>query len=94
MFSNTATIQTSSRDGNMTNNTSTATGSIPGMNMLSVDLLANNLSRPQLDASPYGSGSAIMIQAISGDVVRLTINYTQQGNTTGYNATLNLSNIQ
>lgn len=46
-----------------------------------MDIFANNTSSPQRDNPPYGSGSQIMVQAISGDTVRLTMNYINTGNT-------------
>ncbi|HMS91198.1 MAG TPA: hypothetical protein PKC87_03205, partial [Candidatus Absconditabacterales bacterium] len=41
-----------------------------------------------------GSGPNVLIQAVSGDVVKLTITYANHGNATGANATIGLSGTQ
>lgn len=35
-----------------------------------------------------------MIQAVSGDIIQLTITYANRGNATGANATISLGGIQ
>jgi hypothetical protein len=49
----------------MTNNISTVTGTIPVVDGVYIDLIANNLTRPQLDNPPYGTNQNTMIQAVS-----------------------------
>jgi hypothetical protein len=58
------------------NNSALATGSIAGIADFSLTITANNLTRPQLNNPPYGSGTDTMIQAVSGDIVQIKITYT------------------
>ena len=67
------------------------TGTIAGHPSLSLDLLAHNVTKPLMDTSPYGSGQSIMIQAVSGDLVQLTITYVNNGNVIANTAQINLS---
>lgn len=62
-----------------------------GIAQVTLDIIANNITRPQYDTIPYGSGPNVLIQAVSGDVVKLTITYANHGNATGANATIGLS---
>jgi len=90
-FVNTANISTTSIESSTGNNSSTATGIIQWIANVTLDIIANNLTRPQLDNAPYGSGPNILIQAVSGDLVQLTITYANFGNVTGMNAIIWLS---
>ena len=74
----------------LTNNTSTVTGTIPTIDGTYLDLIANNITRPVLDNPPYGTNQNTMIQAVSGDVVRFTIYYGNNGNISVNNASLSL----
>jgi hypothetical protein len=44
-----------------------------------------------MDTSPYGSGTNVLIQAVSGDIVQLTITYINRGNVVATTAQINLS---
>jgi len=90
-FINTATISTTSNETITWNNTTIVTGTIVGIAWITVDIIANNITRPQLDNPPHGSGSTIRIQAVSGDVVQLTINYANNGNIVADVASIGLS---
>jgi len=91
VFVNTVSIYTPSIEANTGNNSATATWVIQWVANVSVDIIANNLTRPQLDTTPYGSGPNILIQAVSGDIVQLTITYVNFGNTIASNATIGIS---
>jgi len=58
-----------------------------------VDLIANNLTRSQLDTPPYGTNQNTMIQAVSGDVIRFTIFYGANGNIPVNNASVSLGGL-
>jgi hypothetical protein len=75
-------ISTTSSESITGNNIAIATGSIQSRENISLHIIANNLTRPQLDNPPYGSGEDIMIQAISGDLVQFTLSYANLGNVT------------
>lgn len=90
-FVNTANITTTSFDSTTGDNSSTVTGTVQGIAGISVNVTANNLSKPQLDNAPYGSGPSTMIQAVSGDLVQFTITYANNGNTMWTHAILWLS---
>ncbi len=92
-FVNTATISTTSSETVTGNNTALATGIVQGRESVYVTVNANNLTRPQLDNAPYGSGTSSMIQAYSGDLVQITITYGNSGNTVGTNANLYVSGL-
>lgn len=93
-FVNTANISTTSIESTTGNNHSTATWTVQMIGHVTLDIIANNLTRPQYDNIPYGSGPNILIQAVSGDSVQLTITYNNQGNTTRGAATITLSWMQ
>ena len=90
-FVNTANISTTSTETVTGNNSATATWVVKWISNVTLNIIANNLSNPALDNAPYGSGPNAMIQAISGDIVQLTITYANFGNTIGANATIGLS---
>ncbi|MFA6256223.1 MAG: hypothetical protein WC606_03490 [Candidatus Absconditabacterales bacterium] len=94
VFVNTANITTTSSEGSTGNNSAAATGVIQGIANVTVNIVANNLTRPQLDNAPYGAGPSTLIQAVNGDIVQLTITYANFGNATGANATIGLSGVQ
>lgn len=91
VFVNTAKITTTSLESSTGNNSASATWVIQWVANVTLDIIANNLTRPQYDNIPYGSGPNTFIQAVSGDIVQLTITYVNHGNATGANATLGLS---
>lgn len=93
-FANKASIQTKSIETNTGNNSSTVVGTITGRQNITLNIIANNTTRPQLDNVPYGSGPSTMIQAVSGDVVQFTITYSNSGNAIASNSTLSLTWIQ
>jgi len=80
-FVNTANITGTTIESSVSNNTSSVTGTILSLPNISLDIQANNLTRPQLNTAPNGSGMNIMIQAVSGDQVQLIISYGNNGNT-------------
>lgn len=94
MFANKASIETKSVEVSTGNNSSTVTGTIVGRQNITLDIIANNLTRPQLDNAPYGSGPSTMIQAAAGDIVQITISYGNSGNVAANGATITLMNIQ
>ncbi len=94
VFVNKMNVTTTSPETTTGNNSSTATGIIQGISHIIVDIVANNITRPQLDTPPYGSGANVLIQAVSGDTVQLTITYANNGNTILNNATIGLSWVQ
>jgi len=93
-FTTTTTITTTSNETITGNNTVIVTGTIVGVPWISVDIIANNITRPQLDTIPYWSWSDIRIQAVSGDVVQLTITYANNGNVVAHAANITLSGTQ
>lgn len=94
VFVNTANITTTSVDTITGNNSATVTGTIQWVANVSLNMIANNITHPNMDNPPYGVGPATSIQAVSGDIVQFTITYANFGNTTGANATISLSGIQ
>ena len=88
---NTANITTTSTEWITWNNSSTTTGVVQGIANVTLSIIANNLTKPQLDNVPYGSWPSILIQAMSGDIVQLTITYANFGNVLWTNATIAIS---
>ncbi len=80
-FVNTASITGTNVESSFSNNISSVTGTILSLPNITLDIQANNLTRPQLNIAPNGSGMNIMIQAVSGDQVQLLIYYGNNGNT-------------
>ncbi len=94
VFVNTAEITTTNNESSTGNNISVATGTIQGVKDLDITLTINNITRPQLDNAPYGSGPTTMIQAASGDVLHITMTYTNNGNVPITHAVLHLTGFQ
>ncbi|MCX6825123.1 MAG: hypothetical protein NTY80_02755 [candidate division SR1 bacterium] len=94
VFVNIANISTTSIESLTGDNIAFATGTIVSIANINVNIIANNLTRPQLDNAPYGSGPSIFIQAVSGDLIQLTLTYANFGNTSGTNATIGISGTQ
>ena len=80
-FLNTVYISTTGTEITTGNNSASASWWVLDNHITSIDIFANNITRPQMDTPPYGSWSQSMIQAVSGDTVRLTMNYINTGNT-------------
>ena len=83
IITNTAHIYISWTNQEITtgNNFAFVSGWVVSKPQIAIDIFANNTTRPQMDTPPYGSWSQIMIQAVSGDTVKLTMNYINTGNT-------------
>jgi len=92
-FVNTATIQGNGLEFFTGNNSSSVTGTVALSPNISLDIQANNITRPALNFPPHGSGMNIMIQAVSGDIVVLTINYGNNGNMNATGAMLALAGL-
>jgi hypothetical protein len=76
------------------NNSATVTGTIAALPNITLDITANNLTRPQYDTTQYGaSGPNIMILAVSGDIVQLTIHYGNNGNTAANSGIISLAGL-
>jgi len=92
-FVNTANITGTNVESSVSNNVSSVTGTIVSLPNITLDIQANNFTRPQLNTAPNGSGMDIMIQAVSGDQVQLIIYYGNNGNTAANTGILSLSNV-
>jgi hypothetical protein len=93
-FVNTATIVGNGIEVSTGNNFSSVTWTIATTPHIILDIQANNLTRPQYDTPAYGaSGSDIMILAVSGDLVQLTINYGNNGNTSANSGIISLAGL-
>ena len=90
-ITNTVSIDMTGQEITTWNNYSTVSWWVISKPRIAIDILANNLSKPQMDTPPYWSWSQIMIQAVSGDIVKLTMNYINTGNTVCYGANITLA---
>ena len=91
---NKATITSTSVETTTGNNSATVTGTIVALPNITLDITANNLTRPQYDTTQYGaSGPNSMILAVSGDIVQLTINYGNNGNTAANSGSISLAGL-
>jgi hypothetical protein len=89
-FVSSFTITGNTIDANISNNTTVITGVVAGRPAINLTLSAHNVTKPQMDTPPYGSGMDTMIQAVSGDIVALTITYGNNGNVVANNVSINL----
>ena len=62
---NSVHIATSTVQLSTTNDDAAVTGTVPAIDGTYVDIIANNLTRPQPDNPPYGTNQSTMIQAVS-----------------------------
>lgn len=93
-FTHTVDITTTHIESNTGNNSAVTTGTIQWNHGLYVNITANNLTRPQLNNPPYGSGTDLMIQAVSWDVIQFNVTYGNSGSTMITHATLYVSGQQ
>lgn len=93
-FTHTVDITTTHIESNTGNNSAVTTGTIQWNHGLYVNITANNLTRPQLNNPPYGSGTDLMIQAVSWDVIQFNVTYGNSGSTMITHATLHVSGRQ
>lgn len=89
ILTNTALISSTTPEVSLTNNVSTVTGVVPEFDNIFLDIKANNITKPRLNLNPYNEQN--LVGAISWDVIRISIAYTNSGNLPGTAAMISLA---
>lgn len=94
IFTHLVQVSTASNEYSTGNNTASTTGRVNAPNIqLGLNILAHNISKPQLDTTPFGVSPDTKIQAVSGDIVQLVIQYSNTGTFTGNNILITLGGL-
>lgn len=86
------TLQSTMENGPTTNNTVNVCHTVEKDGTY-VDMIVNNITKPALDNAPYGTDQNTLIQAVSGDTIRFTIYYGNEGNIQADSVLLSLAGL-